>query len=147
MAKTNWAILLVAFTSFPAAADTAEDLDSWFREGYAALYVEDSWEHADEFAQYFAPIIWDRSDDGLVESDVNGFVIDLLDGWRDDGWLGTDIAKLDTKLLNATTAVFDVKWMDRIADGSTAYECGWYLADKVEGKWLLSQWIATECAD
>jgi hypothetical protein len=50
-------------------------------------------------------------------------------------------------LLNATTAVFDVKWLDRNADGSTADECGWYVADKIAGKWLLSQYIAMSCTD
>jgi hypothetical protein len=109
--------------------------------------VEKSWEHADEFAQYFADVIMVRSDDGSDEADVNSFVVDSLEVWRSEGWLGTDVAELDTKLLNATTAVFDVKWLDRNDDGSTGYECGWYFADKVSGKWLLSQYIAMTCAD
>ena len=39
------------------------------------------------------------------------------------------------------------KWRDRNRDGSIEYECGWYFADKTDGKWLLSQYIQTECAD
>ena len=61
--------------------------------------------------------------------------------------LGTDVEALDTTLLNATTAVFDIVWLDRMADGSTANECGWYVADKIDGKWLLSQYIAMSCTD
>jgi len=147
MTKLSWAPLLITFAALTASAETAEDLDSWFRDGYAALYAENSWEHADEFAQYFADVITTRSDNGSVEGDVNSFVVDSLEVWRSEGWLGTDVAELDTKLLNATTAVFDVKWRDRNDDGSTEHECGWYVADKASGKWLLSQYIAMTCAD
>jgi hypothetical protein len=147
MKKLSWAPLLIALVALPASADTAEDLDKWFRDGYGALYAENAWEHADEFAQYFTDVITYRSDNGFGESDVNGFVVESLEEWRSEGWLGTDVQDLDTKLLNATTAVFDVKWRDRNADGSTEYECGWYLADKIDGKWLLSQYIAMSCSD
>ena len=131
----------------PALADTADELDKWFRDGYAALYYENAWDRRDEFAQYIAEEIVVRSDDGLTATDVNGFVVDSLDGWRSEGWLGTDVASLRTELLNETTALFDVKWLDRNDDGSTEVSCGWYVADKVRGKWLLSQYIAMACAD
>ncbi len=147
MKKLNWAPLLFALVALPASAETAEDLDKWFRDGYAALYVEKSWDRADEFAQYFADVITMRSNNGVTETDVNGFVIESLPVWRSEGWLGTDVAELDTKLLNATTAVFDINWRDRNADGSTANECGWYVADKIDGKWLLSQYITMSCTD
>lgn len=147
MTKLNWAPLLIALVALPAAADTAEDLDKWFRDGYAALYVENAWERPDEFPQYFADVIRVRSDDGLAEADVDDFVVDSLDVWRSEGWLGTDVAELDTKLLNATTAVFDVRWRDRNDDGTTEDSCGWYVADKISGEWLLSQYIAMACAD
>ena len=43
MTKLSWAPLLFALLALPASAETAEDLDTWFRDGYAALYVEESW--------------------------------------------------------------------------------------------------------
>ncbi len=147
MMKLVWTLFLVSLAAMPASADTAEDLDKWFRDGYAALYVENAWDHADEFAQYFTDEIAYRSDDGLSISNIDGFVVDDLDEWRNEGWLGSDVADLDTRLLNATTAVFDIKWLDRNDDGSTELSCGWYFADKVDGKWLLSQYIVMACAD
>ena len=147
MKKLSWTPLLFALIALPASADTAEDLDKWFRNGYAALYVENAWDRADEFAQYFAPVITTRSDGGVTRGNVRSFVVDALDGWRSEGRLGTDVAALDTKLLNETTAVFDVRWLDRNDDGSTGYECGWYIADKIDGKWLLSQYISMSCPD
>lgn len=147
MKKLSWATILLTLAAAPTLAETADELDQWFRDGYAALYVENSWERADEFAQYFADEITVRSANGMAKSDVNGFVVNALEVWRSEGWLGTDVAKLDTKLLNATTAVFDVKWLDRNDDGSTGFECGWYIADKVGGQWLLSQYISMECRD
>ena len=147
MKNLSWAPLLIALFALPASADTAEDLDKWFRDGYAALYVEDSWDHAEEFAQYFADVITVRSNNGVRESDANRFVINSLEGWRAEGWLGTDVEALDTKLLNASTVVFDVEWHDRNDDGSTENTCGWYFADKIDGEWLLSQYISMSCAD
>lgn len=146
MKKLSLLSLLVTLFTLPASADTAEDLDKWFRDGYAALYVENAWDQADEFAQYFADEIAYRSDEGLEISDVNSFVVESLDVWRSEGWQGTDVADLKTRLLNASTALFKIKWHDRNEDGSTAYECGWYFADKVDGEWLLSQYIVMECA-
>ena len=140
-------MLVFVLAAAPASAETAEDLDNWFRDGYAALYTENAWDRAGEFAQYFADVIEYRSDDGLVRTDVTGFVVDSLEVWRSEGWLGTDVAELDTRLLNATTAVFDVRWRDRNDDGSTEDSCGWYVADKTAGKWLLSQYIAMACTD
>jgi len=147
MRRFIWTPLLLALVALPASADTAEDLDKWFRDGYAALYVENSWDHADEFAQYFADVITVRSSNGVTKSNVNGFVVDSLEVWRSEGWVGTDVADLETQLLNDRTAVFDVKWRDRNDDGSTGYECGWYFADKIDGKWLLSQYISMSCPD
>ena len=147
MKKLYCTALLLAFAAMPTYADTADELDTWFRDGYAALYVENAWDRADEFAQYFAPIIAYRSDEGLAILDVDGFLVDSLEVWRDEGWVGTDVANLETRLLNASTAVFDIKWLDRNGDGSTGYECGWYIADKLDGPWLLSQYIQTACAD
>ena len=147
MKKLSHLILLTTFITAPAGADTAEDLDRWFKDGYGALYLENAWERADEFAQYFTVEIAYRSDEGMSVTDINGFVVDSLETWRDEGWEGTNIASLDTKLLNATTAFFDIKWHDRNTDGSTSYECGWYFADKIDGQWLLSQYIVMECAE
>ena len=147
MKNPIWTLLLLTMAALPASAETAGDLDKWFRDGYAALYVENAWDRAGEFPQYFADEIAVRSDDGAAVTDVNGFVIDSLDGWRSEGWLGTDVAALDAKLLNATTAVFNVRWRDRNDDGSTEDSCGWYFADKVGDAWLLSQYISMACAD
>ena len=129
----------------PVSAETSDDLDKWFRDGYAALYVENAWDKGDEFRQYLADEIHYRSDEGLLVIDADGFLIDSLDMWRAEGWVGTDVAGLKTKLLNETTAMFAVKWHDRNDDGSEEYSCGWYFADKADGAWLLSQYIETSC--
>lgn len=145
MTKLICALLLTVPFASAASADSASDLDAWFRDGYAALYKEKAWEHADEFRQYFADVIAYRTDDGLVTSDVNGFLLDSLEAWRNEGWVGSDVESLETKVLNATTAMFDIKWKDRSTDGSVEFECGWYFADKIDGEWLLSQYIVTPC--
>ena len=95
-------LLLIASTA-PAIADTADELDKWFRDGYAALYVKNAWDRGDEFAQYFAEEIVYQSAEGRLVADVNDFVVSSLEVWRDEGWVGTDVENLETRLLNATT--------------------------------------------
>ncbi len=147
MTKTFGTLLLVFLMAGPVAAETPEDLDKWFREAYAALYVENAWDKAEEFRQVLADEIAYRSDEGLLVTDADGFLIDQLDVWREEGWVGTDVANLKTKRLNDTTAMFAVKWHDRNDDGSEEYSCGWYFADKADDKWLLSQYIETTCKE
>ena len=147
MKKSIGALLIFMLAAMPASAETVEDLDKWFRAGYAALYVENSWDRADEFAQYFSDEIAVRSNDGLNVVGVDDFVVNQLDVWRNEGWLGTDVAALSTRRLNESTVLFDVKWRDRNNDGSTEDSCGWYIADRVGDKWLLSQYVSMACAD
>ena len=65
------ALLSLTLFALPVSADSVEDLDKWFRDGYAALYIANAWDRADEFAQYFAEEIEYRSDNGLIKMDVN----------------------------------------------------------------------------
>ncbi len=147
MTKTFGTLLLVFLMAGPVAAETPEDLDKWFREAYAALYVENAWDKAEEFREVLADEIAYRSDEGLLVTNADGFLIDQLDVWCDEGWVGTDVEDLKTALLNKTTAVFDIKWHDRNDDGSVEHSCGLYVADKVDGKWLLSQYITKACVE
>ena len=70
-----------------------------------------------------------------------------IEEWRSDGWLGSDIAGYQSDLLNATTAVFKVKWRDRYADGNEEFECGWYMADLKSNGWVISQYADIDCAE
>ena len=86
--------------------------------------------------------------------------IDNKAAWKDRGveyaaqvvaWGLSDepiqLVELGRPPCSETTAVFDITWLDRNDDGSTELSCGWYFADKVDGKWLLSQYISMECAE
>ena len=75
MKKSIGTLLIFILAAMPTSAETVEDLDKWFRAGYAALYVENSWDRAEEFAQYFSDEIAVRSNDGWTSGATK-------DGWE-----------------------------------------------------------------
>ena len=65
--------------------------------------------------------------------------------WLNDGWLRSELAALQFDQLNSHTAAFKAKWRDYYTDDVTAYECGWYLADVIEGRWRITEYATIQC--
>lgn len=66
--------------------------------------------------------------------------------YRDNPWeKAAEIAGLNFELLNETTASFKAKWRDYYSGGNIGYECGWYLADLIDGKWLITEYATIAC--
>ena len=54
-------ILFTSVTTTPLQADTVEELEQWFCDGYAVLFLDNALDHADKFARYFDEVITFRS--------------------------------------------------------------------------------------
>ena len=61
--------------------------------------------------------------------------------------LSSELADLDFELLNETTASFKAKWRDYYSGGNIGYECGWYLADLIDGRWLIAEYATIVCGE
>ena len=123
------------------AMPSAED---WYKADYAALYGDKPWEKLDELLSHFATTIHDH--DYKEQYDAREWLSSGVEEWKVDGWIRSDLSALDVDLLNPTTASFKAKWRDYYTGGNISHECSWYLADVIDGKWLITEYATIDCS-
>jgi hypothetical protein len=141
-------LALLALASTAAAQEEIEvpSAEEWYKSKYAPLYRDRPWEKVEEFSEYFAESIH-LHDGGKSFVNSREWISDSLEAWKMDGWIRSEIAELEFDLLNKSTASFKVKWNDSYSGGNIAHECGWYLADFSEDRWLISEYATISCSD
>ena len=120
--------------------------DEWYRTEYAPLYSDKPWDKADEIAAHFAEAGHSHDGDGS-EYNAHEWIKKAIEEWKIEGWIRSELADLEYDLLNPTTAAFKAKWRDYYTGGNIGYECGWYLADFADGKWLITEYASISCGD
>jgi hypothetical protein len=136
--------LLVALS----AQAEALPVDDWYQNHYAPLWKENPWDKVEEAAAYYADTIYlHPSDSTITAVDSRQWLAENLEGWRSDGWLGSAVAEYQRDQLNASTAMFKVKWRDWYAGGEEEFSCGWYLADIEGDDWVFTQYAEIDCAE
>jgi hypothetical protein len=125
--------------SMPAA-------DDWYTSEYAPLYHDKPWEKATEIAGHFAENVHVHGEGAGMYSSLQ-WMSEALEEWKIDGWVRSELADLDFELLNETTASFKARWRDYYTGGNIGYECGWYLADRIDRKWLITEYATIACAE
>jgi hypothetical protein len=73
------------------------------------------------------------------------WMTEAIAGWKADGWLWSEQAALDVDTLNTGAAVFKARWRDHYEGDEVGFECGWYLADNIDGRWRITGYAAIEC--
>ncbi|MBT8107808.1 MAG: hypothetical protein KJP17_06210 [Gammaproteobacteria bacterium] len=143
---------LIAFVLMVGGIALAEDevsmpaADDWYATQYAPLYHDKPWEKAAEIAGHFAENVHVHGEGAGTYSSLQ-WMSEALEEWKIDGWVRSELADLDFELLNETTASFKAKWRDYYTGGNISYECGWYLADLVDGKWLITEYATIVCGE
>ena len=124
--------------SVPSALD-------WYKNEYATLYGDKPWEKVDELVSHFAENVHDH-DDG-EHYNAHEWLSGGIEEWKIEGWLRSELAELEHDQLNASTATFKAKWRDYYTGGNIGHECGWYLADLVDGTWLITEYATIACSE
>jgi len=140
------AVLGMAVASFAQEQTEIPAADEWYRTEYAPLYSDKPWDKADDIAAHFAETGHNHDEDGS-EYNARDRIKNSLEEWKIEGWIRSELAELEYDLLNPTTAAFKAKWRDYYTGGNIGYECGWYLADYVDGKWLITEYATISCGD
>lgn len=126
----------------------SNEADDWYRDQYAPLWKENPWEKFEVVAGYYdETITLHPGDDVPSEIASRPWLEELIENWRLDGWLGSDVARLQYDLLNPSTAAFKVKWRDWYKDGREEHSCAWYLADLKVDSWLFTQYGEIDCEE
>lgn len=124
-------------TEIPAA-------DEWYKTQYAVLYDDKPWDKVDEIASFYAENMHVHGEDG-GSFNSREWIAEELEGWKIEGWIRSELADLESELLNPNTATFKTKWRDYYTGGNIDYECSWYLSDFKNGKWLISEYAIIDC--
>ncbi len=144
--------LLVAVVLLVPAVVMAQDepappaADDWYTSEYAALYNDKPWEKAAEIAGHFAETVHVHGEDAGMYDSLQ-WMSEALEEWKIEGWIRSELAGLDFELLNPATASFKAKWRDYYSGGNIGYECGWYLAVLIDGRWRITEYATIACGE
>ena len=130
-------------------AETANHgADEWYKNHYAPLWKENSWDKLDEAAAHYDKTIQVHPPTGdVTQVDSRQWLQESLQEWKADGWVGSDIAAYQFDQLNPSTATFKVKWRSWYVEADEDFECSWYLADARSGSWVITQYATIDCAE
>ena len=141
------ALLIICLAIVPMAQAQQEipDPELWYRNDYAVIWANAPWEQHDALISHSADQVMAHSlDDGITMLGKDWLTLSLQ-GWRDEGWLNSELADLKVDRLNETLATFKAMWRDNMVDNGVEYGCAWYQADYLEGAWKLSGYADIDC--
>jgi len=143
------AVIVSWFGVLSAQAETASiGADEWYRNHYAPIWKENSWDKLDEAASHYDKTIQVHPPAGGVEHvDSHQWLAASLQEWKADGWIGSDIAAYQFDQLNPSSATFKVKWRSWYVEADEDFECSWYLADARNDAWVITQYATIDCEE
>jgi hypothetical protein len=142
------ALLSLNITASAEDEPSVPSADDWYKSEYAPLYLDKPWDRLDELMEHFAETI--RVHDGdSVDGVVNSreWLGGALQEWKIEGWLRSELAEYQSDHLNLHAVSFKVKWRDYYSGGNVGYECGWYLANLKDDKWMITGYATISCRD
>jgi len=146
--RTCWIGLSLLVAMSVQADTTTQAVDDWYLKQYAPLWKEGAWNKLEEATAYYDETLYLHPPDGTITPvDSRPWLARSLEGWKADGWLGSDVAELRSDQLNPTTVAFKAKWRDWYTDGTEEFSCGWYVADLKGDRWVFTQYTEIDCAE
>lgn len=140
-------LMSVSLSGNSKAGDTIQDPESWYRDAYGALWADRPGEQIDAILSHYSDSVTSHNADGSIDFDEKyTWLVPPMKEWLAEGWLGADLAALETTRINANTASFKALWVDSYSNAPEEQSCGWYLADHVNGRWLISHYADLDCA-
>lgn len=145
-----YGLIVSAFfvASVGQAADApTPDPETWYLETYGSMWAEEPWTKGDQTSRFYAAQIQDHEPAGeIVTYESIPWMDGLLEMWKNDGWLRSEIAELRVTRINASTTSFMARWDDFYKAREDEFSCGWYLADLIEGQWKFTHYATIDCA-
>jgi hypothetical protein len=145
MRKLLISLFLVFATVGSSAAETAEEIVSWYN-GYAQLWRDPNTFDIDAAAAYFASPRYNVGPDGVAQlvatkemsrSNVAAFVERLKQ--RPGGWARSEGRAIRAQMLNSGAALIETEWTSYTTDGKPFGNCrvrlDTYLAARTKEGW------------
>ena len=133
--------------AIPAIADKhSADADGWYKDRYAALWAESSWDKLDEIAGHYAETVTYHPGDGdATMYDSASWLAEAVEEWRAEDWVGSDLVGYRSVALNPGTVSIYTQWLDRYDGGYEESSCGWYLGAMRNGAWRITDYAEIDC--
>jgi hypothetical protein len=138
------ALLLAGASALGQDEDPLLSAERWYTADYAPLYSDKPWDKAAEIAAHFDTTVHVHGEGGQSYDSLS-WITEALGEWKAEGWLRSEIAALEVDALAPDIASFKARWRDFYEGDAVAYECGWYLADLIKGRWRITEYATIEC--
>jgi len=142
-------LLSIVFSSVTQASEAPPpDPEKWYLESYGAMWVKEPWNNVNQTSNFYASELHDHEPEGkIVTYESVPWMAGLLEMWKNEGWLSSEITNLRVTRINASTTSFISRWDDHYQEAEDDYSCGWYLADLVDGQWKFTNYATIDCAE
>ncbi len=142
-ARITVLIIAAALCQFAVAASDAE---RWYVEDYARLWEGKPAENIDQLVSHYADQVITHEEDGEISVTPRRAWLEApMAEWLAEGWLDSKLKQVVTDQLNSSTVSFKALWVDRYNGAPDDVSCGWYLADRVNGKWQITTYADIDC--
>ena len=139
-------ILRVAFFAGLAKADSVPDAESWYRNSYAPLWNAYPLANVETILEHFAEEVITHTPDGEIQRDSSrSWLVKPMQGWVEQGWLNSELTRLDVQPINQTTVSFFAIWRDYYGKEVSELSCGWYLVDLIKSEWKITEYADRPC--
>lgn len=124
------------------------DPETWYVKDYAALWEDKPGGNIDAMLTHYNDVVVEHSSDGTVTTTAaREWLGAPMQEWLADGWLNASLVTVQTDRINATTASFKARWLDRYVNAEEEASCGWYLADLRNDRWTFTAYADIECTE
>jgi hypothetical protein len=129
-----------------SSAESSTNPETWYRESYAPLWAENPADHIEQILDHYATNIWTHGDNGeITQHETDAWLRAPMQEWLADGWINATLQRLEANPINTTTASFKADWLDHYKEAPEEHDCGWYLADYLDGKWQITTYAGISC--
>lgn len=140
------AAIVLLFACGPCLADALADPEKWYRNDYAPLWSGKPGDNIKRLKTFYVAEVTTHEAEGPISrTPRQSWLVEPMKEWLAEGWLTAELTGLITQRINASTAAFTARWLDRYEGGATEVSCGWYLADVIDGRWVFTEYADTDC--
>lgn len=124
----------------------AEEVAQWYRTQYAPLWQSVKTADPNVLTRFFRNEGFSHADGGEI-SVWRGpdWSRDYVNAVVNSGWVGGELLSVEAELINSSTASLKVRWSNQYADGVQRRRCEWYLVDRLQRRWAITNHGDWDC--
>ena len=149
MKKLYILTLMFGLVIHPAVSGADEaDPEKWYTEHYAPLWSGNPAAKVDQITHYYDESIASHSPSGeTTTTNSREWLEGVVKYWVADGWVDSELVEVRVDRLNDWAVVFKSQWLDHYENQDDEHSCGWYLANRRDGRWVFTGYTELDCGE